>query len=144
MSVLSIGQVAKQTGVTVETVRFYEKRGLIEQAKRTASGYRQYVPGTVKRIRFIQHAKDAGFTLNDIAELLALRQAPGETCAPIRARAQAKIEAVDSKLRDLQRIRDALSKLVNKCDTNDALGDCPIIESLEEEEWASNESGTDL
>jgi MerR family copper efflux transcriptional regulator len=144
MSVLSIGQVAKQTGVTVETVRFYEKRGLIEQAKRTASGYRQYVPGTVKRIRFIQHAKDAGFTLNDIAELLALRQAPGETCAPIRARAQAKIEAVDSKLRDLQRIRDALSKLVNKCDTNDALGDCPIIESLEEEEWVSNESGTDL
>jgi Hg(II)-responsive transcriptional regulator len=144
MSVLSIGQVAKQTGVTVETVRFYEKRGLIEQARRTASGYRQYSPGTVKRVRFIQHAKDAGFTLNDIAELLALRQAPGETCAPIRERAREKIEAVDSRLRDLQRIRDALSKLVGKCDANDPMGDCPIMESLEEGDWLENESGTDL
>jgi len=144
MSVLSIGQLAKQTGVTVETVRFYEKRGLIERARRSPSGYRQYAPDTVKRVRFIQHAKDAGFTLNDIAELLALRQAPGETCAPVRARAREKIETVDSKIRDLQRIREALSKLVSKCDTNDVSGDCPIIESLEEEEWIRNESGTDL
>lgn len=144
MSVLSIGQVAKQTGVTVETVRFYEKRGLIEPPRRTASGYRQYAPDSLKRIRFIQHAKDSGFTLNDIAELLALRQAPGESCAPIRDRAREKIEAVDSKIRDLQHIRDALSKLVNKCDANDVLGDCPIIESLEEGDWLENESRTDL
>jgi DNA-binding transcriptional MerR regulator len=98
MTVLNIGEVAKRTGVTVETVRFYEKKGLIITPERSGSGYRQYPAETVKRVRFIQHAKEVGFTLKDIGELLALRREPGTSCADIKLRATEKIEEVDQKI----------------------------------------------
>jgi len=96
---MSIGQVAKQTGVTVETVRFYEKQGLIEQPQRSESGYRQYPIETTKRVHFIQHAKEVGFTLKEVGELLTLRREPGTSCSDIKIRATQKIEAVDQKIR---------------------------------------------
>ena len=102
MSLLNIGQVAHQTGVTVETVRFYEKKGLIETPLRSESGYRQYPQETTKRVRFIQHAKEVGFTLKEIDELLTMRRAPGTSCTDIKLRATQKIEAIDQKIRDLQ------------------------------------------
>lgn len=134
MTLLNIGQVAKQTGVTVETVRFYEKQGLIEAPQRSDSGYRQYPRETVKRVRFIQHAKEVGFTLKDISELLTLRQEPGTSCADIKIRAARKIEDIDKKIRELQRIREALGRMVMKCRGRGALSECPILEELESDE----------
>jgi len=134
MSFLSIGKVASATGVSVETVRFYESEGLIEAPQRTKAGYRQFSQDTVRRVRFIQRAKHAGFTLKEIAELLALRREPGTTCGDIKLRATRKIEAVDEKIRDLQRIRDALGRMVRQCSGRGALSACPILEQLDLEE----------
>lgn len=131
MTLLNIGQVAKQTGVTVETLRFYEKQGLVETPQRSDAGYRLYPPETVKRIRFIQHAKDVGFTLKDIGELLALRREPGTSCTDIKLRTTQKIEEVDKKIEDLQRIRDALARMILKCSGRGALSECPILAELE-------------
>lgn len=134
MTLLNIGQVAKRTGVTVETVRFYEKQGLIAAPQRSDAGYRQYTAETVKRVRFIQRAKEVGFTLKDIGELLALRQTPSTSCADIKLRATQKIEEVDQKIRDLNRIRDALGRMIIKCSGSGALSQCPILEELELDE----------
>lgn len=134
MTVLNIGEVAKRTGVTVETVRFYEKQGLIVTPQRSRSGYRQYPAETVKRVRFIQRAKEVGFTLKDVGELLALRREPGTSCAEIKLRATQKIEEVDQKIQDLNRIRDALGRLIMKCSGRGALRECPILEELELDE----------
>jgi MerR family mercuric resistance operon transcriptional regulator len=131
MTLLNIGQVAKRTGVTVETVRFYEKQDLIAAPQRSDAGYRQYPPETVKRVQFIQHAKEVGFTLKDIGELLALRQKPGTSCADIKLCATQKIEEVDQKIHDLQRIRDALGRMIMKCSGRGDLSECPILEELE-------------
>lgn len=131
MEVFSIGEVAKQTGVTVEAVRFYEKQGLITEPQRSSAGYRQYPSETVKRVRFIQRAKEVGFTLKDIAELLSLRQEPGTSCADIKRRATQKIAEVEQKMRDLERIRDALVRMARKCRGRGPLSSCPILEELE-------------
>ena len=131
---LTIGQVAKQTGLTVETVRFYEKKGLILTPERSESGYRQYSSDTLKRLRFILRAKEVGFTLNDIAELLDLRRKPGTTCTDIKLRALAKMEDIDQKMKDLKNIHDSLSQLVLRCSGRGKLSDCPILESLDFED----------
>lgn len=134
MLLLNIGQVASATGVTVETVRFYEKQGLIDAPQRSQAGYRQYPPDTIKRVRFIQRAKEVGFTLKEIGELLALRQEPGTSCGDIKLRATQKIEVVDQKIHELTRIRGALARLVTKCSGRGALHACPILEELEMED----------
>jgi len=134
MTMLTIGRVAEHTGITVETLRFYEKQGLIDTPQRSASGYRQYPAETLKRLRFIQRAKQVGFTLKDIAELLDLRREPGTSCTDIKIRATQKIEEVDRRIRDLTQIRDALGRMVIKCRDSGSLNDCPILEELEMEE----------
>jgi len=134
VTLLSIGQVAKRTGVTVETVRFYEKQSLIGVPQRSDTGYRQYPEETVKRVRFIQNAKEVGFTLKDIAELLALRQEPGTSCSDIKLHATQKIEEVDRKIQDLNRIRNALARMIVTCSGNGAASQCPILEALELDE----------
>jgi MerR family mercuric resistance operon transcriptional regulator len=134
MTLLNIGQVAKQTGVTVETVRFYEKQGLIAAPRRTDAGYRQYPLETVKRVQFVQRAKEVGFTLKDIGELLALRQTPGTSCADIKLHATQKIKEVDQKIHDLQHIRDVLGRMILKCSGSGDLSECPILEELELDE----------
>lgn len=134
MDNLSIGQLARAAGVTVETLRFYEKQGLLATPQRTDSGYRQYPPDSIKRVRFIQHAKQVGFTLNDIGELLALRQGKNTSCADIKARATHKIDQVERKIKELERISDALSRMTQKCSGSGSLSDCPILEELELDE----------
>lgn len=131
MTQLSIGQLAKATGVTVEALRFYEKQGLVNTLARTDAGYRQYSPETVRRVKFIQHAKEAGFTLNDIAQLLALRQEPGTSCADIKLKATEKIIDIESKIKELQKIREALQRMVLKCVSKSNLSECPILEELD-------------
>lgn len=130
-TLLSIGQVAKRTQVTVETVRFYEKRGLIVAPQRSNAGYRQYPEETVKRVRFIQNAKEVGFTLKDIAELLALRQEPGTSCIDIKLHATKRIQEVDRKIHELSRIRNALERMILTCSGNGAASQCPILEQLD-------------
>jgi len=134
MTFLSIGQIAERTGLTVETVRFYEKKTLINEPQRSPAGYRQYPPETVRRVQFIQNAKNVGFTLKDIGELLALARNPGTSCGDIKQRATQKIEEVDHKIRELQRIHDALGRMITKCDGRDDLSECPILEELELDE----------
>lgn len=134
MALLKIGQVARRTGLTVETVRFYEKQRLIEAPERSASGYRQYPVEAVKRLKFIQRAKDAGFTLSDIGDLLALRQRPDASCADVKLSASRKLEEVERKIGDLQCIRDALGKLILRCNGRGDLSECPILEALEWDE----------
>ena len=131
MELLNIGQVAKQTGVTVETIRFYEKQNLITTPQRTESGYRQYPLDTIKRVRFIQHAKDVGFTLKEVTELLALRRKPNASCTEIKLRTLQQIEEVDQKISDLKKVREALGRMVMKCSGHGALSECPILEELE-------------
>ncbi|WP_095961547.1 MULTISPECIES: MerR family transcriptional regulator [Myxococcaceae] len=130
---LSIGQVARGAGVGVETVRFYEKEGLVPRPARNASGYRQYPADTVRRIRFVQAAKVLGFTLKEILELLSLRVTRGKTCADVKARAVEKLSDVDAKLSELQRVRDALAKLAASCTGTGPTSACPFLDALDSE-----------
>lgn len=129
MSTQSIGQVAKQAGIGVETVRFYERQGLIEDPPRTPSGYRQYPPDTVERLRFIRRAKELGFSLNEISELLSLG---GDACAEVRALAAAKVSDIERRIADLQAMVTVLRRLVASCDAGIDEDACPILESLRE------------
>lgn len=131
MTGITIGQLARHADVGIETVRFYERRGLIEDPPRRRSGYRQYPPDTVDRLRFIRRAKELGFSLNEIGELLRLRSHPAENREEVRAKAQAKIDDIDRRLADLTRIRETLSDLAEACDRGDETEDCPILIALE-------------
>ncbi|MCZ6807978.1 MAG: MerR family DNA-binding protein [Deltaproteobacteria bacterium] len=130
---LTIGQVAKQAGVGVETIRFYERRGLIAEPKRRASGYRQYALDAVRRIRFIRRAKELGFTLEEISDLLSLRVDPNSTSSDVRKRARDKITDIEDKIARLERMRAALKRVASKCKGRGPTSECPILEELERE-----------
>jgi Hg(II)-responsive transcriptional regulator len=115
MKLLTIGQVARRARVGIETVRFYEREGLLNEPARRASGYRQYTEDVVARLRFIKRAKALGFTLKEIGELLALRLDPETSCAEIKDRAKAKIDDIQAKIRDLQQMGEALVTLTASC-----------------------------
>jgi MerR family copper efflux transcriptional regulator len=131
---LTIGQAAALAGVGVETVRFYERKGLIEPPARTPAGYRAFPRDVVRRIRFIKRAQELGFSLAEIRELLTLRVAADTTCADIRARAVDKIDQIDRKLADLQRVRRALTHLAETCAGSGPVSACPILDALEDED----------
>src|SRR5947208_5062987 len=103
MKPLTIGQLAPQGGVGIETVRFYERQGLLEEPARKESGYRQYTEDVVARLRFIRRAKELGFSLKEIAELIALRLDASTTCADVRERAQTKLADIEARIHDLKR-----------------------------------------
>src|SRR5215469_14163370 len=105
MNLLTIGQLARRAGVGIETVRFYERQGLLAEPARRASGYRQYTEDVVTRLRFIRRAKELGFSLREIAELIALRLDPTKTCGDVRRRAKAKVADIEAKIRDLERMK---------------------------------------
>ncbi len=134
MGLLTIGQVAKQTGVKVETIRFYEREGLIGTPLRSDAGYRQYQDDVVRRIRFIKRAKDLGFTLKEVAELLSLQAAPDVSCADIKARAQGKITDIEERIRILGRMKRALERLAAECSGNGPVTECPILGALDPDE----------
>src|SRR4051812_11466434 len=115
MSGLTIGEVAEQGGVHIETLRYYERRGLLEKPPRSASNYRQYPETAVRRVRFVKRAQELGFSLNDIKELLSLQAAPEAGCAEIRAHAEAKMKAIEDKISSLTAMKKALSRLVTEC-----------------------------
>ncbi len=129
---MKIGEVAKQTGIGVETVRFYERQGLITQPLKPAhGGFRRYPPETVERIRFIRQAQGLGFSLLEIGELLTLRTDSTADCADVRGRAIAKRREVDNKIAHLKTMRVALQTLIDACPGKGAVRFCSIIEALE-------------
>ncbi len=131
MDGLTIGRVAKRAGVGVETIRFYERKGLLEDPPRRESGYRQYPEEAVARIRFIRRAKDLGFSLREVEELLNLRVDEASSASEVRSRAEAKITEIAIKIADLERITQALTELTACCSGRGPIGECPILEALE-------------
>jgi len=131
--VLSIGEVAREAGVNVQTLRYYERRGLVEAPGRTDSGRRQYPADTVRLIRFIKRAQGLGFTLKEVEGLIALRQTRGRDRANVRRLATAKLAEVDEKIARLRAIRKAVAALVETCACTGQALECPIIESLDDE-----------
>ena len=131
MKLLTIGQLAKRADVGVETVRFYERKGLLEEPDRRASGYRQYDEDVVRRLEFIRRAKELGFTLKEIKELLSLKIDPSTTCADVKGRAETKIKDIESKIRTLQRMKRALVKVTKSCSGSGPTSECPILEAIE-------------
>lgn len=132
MEYLTTGQVAKQAQVNIETIRYYERRGLIPDPPRRESGYRQYSWDIVDRIRFIKRAQELGFSLKEIAELLSLRFDPGTPAILVRRKAEAKVKDIDEKIASLQNMKHALLKLIGQCDGHGTVNECPIIEALEQ------------
>ncbi|MGH9351285.1 MAG: MerR family transcriptional regulator [Terriglobia bacterium] len=132
MDSLTIGKVAARAGVGVETLRFYEREGLIDEPPRRDSGYREYPADAVDRVRFIKRAKELGFSLKEIRELMALRIAPGATCSQVKKRAKVKVEDIEEKIRSLQRMRQALQKLMAACGNKGRMSECPILDALED------------
>lgn len=131
---LTRGQLARRTGVGIETVRFYERKGLLEDPPRTRAGYRMYDEDAVRRLRFIRRAKELGFTLGDIRELISLRLDPDAECADVQPRAEEKLGEITEKIRDLKRMAAGLEELVAACEQNERSLECPLLEALEEEE----------
>mgnify|MGYP002625069696 CR=1 FL=1 len=132
MSQFTIGRAAEAAGVNVETVRFYERKGLIEQPpKPLAGGFREYDAATVARIRFVRQAQEIGFSLGAIADLLELRADPAADCAEVRARALEKRDGVQAKLEQLIRIRQALDTLIANCPGGGAIEACTILDAIE-------------
>lgn len=129
MKNLTTGQLAKATGVHVETIRYYERRGLIPIPSRRASGYRVFTQDYVGRIRFIKRAQALGFTLKEISELLALSDG-NPVCEDIRKFTEEKIKDIETRIHDLTRIKEVLQDLVNQCMGKKKFSGCPIIKSL--------------
>lgn len=127
---MKIGELAERAHVGIQTVRYYERRGLLPEPERTEAGYREYCDADALRLRFILRAKDLGFTLTEIAELLALRVNPGTTAADVRERANAKIASTRAKIRDLSAIEAALERLVNSCDAHDSPHECALLHAI--------------
>ena len=131
MDGLTIGRVARGAGLAIDTVRYYEREGLLAKPSRTASGYRNYTPDAVARLRFIRQAKELGFSLREIKELLSLRVEAGRSCADVRARAERKIAGVEQRIATLKRMKQALAKLASSCSGRGPTSACPILEALE-------------
>ena len=134
MSGLTIGTLAKHTGFGIETIRYYERRGLIEDPARRPSGYRDYPPSVVKRLLFIQRAKELGFSLSEIGDLLSLRVDEDRTCRDVLDVANAKLNEIGEKMVELERMRNALQSLASDCTGEGPTGDCPFLEALESED----------
>ena len=130
METLTIGQVAKNAKVNIETIRYYERRGLIPEPPRQESGYRQYTSDFVVRIQFIKRAQALGFSLDEISQPLDLCVDSGTNCKEVRQVAETKIAEIDSKIQLLQQVKQALSELVAVCNELGVTSECPILETL--------------
>lgn len=132
MAKLTIGRLAKAAGVGIPTVRYYERRALLEQPERTAAGYRTYPPDAVRLIRFIKRAQDLGFTLAEVEDLITLRGGNGRRRTEVRQLAEARMQDIDEKVGQLQAMRRALSILVDSCACGRGQPACPILEAFDD------------
>ena len=124
---MKIGEAAALAGVPVATVRYYERRGLIADAKRTPSGYRQYDADVARRLRFIKHAQELGFSLDEVQQMLALQTDDPASCARVQSAAREKIRTVRERLAELERLERTLQDLVGACERHEATAPCPIL-----------------
>ena len=131
---MKIGALAQQTDVGIDTIRYYEREGVIPLPQRRESGYRDYGDGDVVRLRFVRRAKQLGFTLPEIRELLDLTASAADDMAGLNLRAKTKLDAVNGRIDELVRVRDALQHLVTACPGHGALDTCPIMAALSEDE----------
>lgn len=128
---MTIGQLARRTELNVESVRYYERRGLIPEPRRSESGYRLYSQEAIARINFIKRAKTLGFSLSEISELLSLRVDPESTCRMVRTRAREKTADIESRIETLQDMKRALVKLTASCRGSGPTSECPILDFLQ-------------
>lgn len=131
MEILSTGELARGAGVNVQTVRYYERRGLLPEPPRSASGYRQYRPTHLHRLLFIKRAQELGFKLSEVEDLLSLRVRPDGSCGEARERALDAVARIDEQVAQLTRMRGALSSLIGACERQEPTGECPLLEALE-------------
>ncbi|RYZ57875.1 MAG: heavy metal-responsive transcriptional regulator [Proteobacteria bacterium] len=135
MKPLTIGDLARFSGLTVEAIRYYEAQKLLEKPSRSVSGYRQYSANVLRRLNFICKAKDLGFSLLEIRELLQLRTKTIESCAQVKDKADIKIRLIQAKMRELERLETALLSLSASCSKNTPqTGKCPILDLLDADE----------
>jgi MerR family mercuric resistance operon transcriptional regulator len=143
MGALTIGKLAKEAEVNVETVRYYERRGLIEQPKERRGAFRVYPADAVAHIRSIKRAQSLGFSLKEIKELFDLRLDENARCGDVMTQTERKLEEIDAKIRMLQRVERELRKLIAACEEEQLLCDCPIIEALDDGWDGSSETALD-
>ena len=129
---LTISRLARLGGVNLETIRYYEREGLIPKPPRTRAGYRLFTKDAARRLRFIKRAQELGFSLAEIRELLSLR--PSTDRQKVRARAKTKGADIDQRIHALQSLKKVLGSLIDRCEGCGPMGDCPILESLDHEE----------
>ena len=134
MSTFTIGEVARRARVGIDTVRYYERSRLLPPPPRRASGYREYEAADVRRLNFIRRAKDVGFTLEEIRELLALSGDRERGVRGIKTRAETRLAGIEARIRELQRVRRGLKALVAACPGHGKLENCPILAALGGEE----------
>lgn len=127
MAAMRIGEIAKRSGIGIETIRYYEREELLEEPQRRPSGYRQYDESTLTRLEYIRRAKELGFTLSEIRELLKLSFASQTCCDHVRQRAATKLNDIEDKIRSLQKMRRSLTAILERCKANGSTKDCPLI-----------------
>ena len=125
---LTIGRVAKAAGVNVETIRYYHRRGLVEEPDKPLGGHRRYSPSAVSRVRFIKRAQQLGFTLEEVTQLLQLED--GRSCRDTRLLAEQKLALIEERIADLSRMRRMLRTLITECAAGSSAHSCPIIATL--------------
>ena len=134
---LTIGRVARAAGVAIDTIRYYEREGLLPEPERRLSGYRDYAPDAITRLRFIRRAKELGFTLGEIRELLALLALSADRergVRGVRQRAETRLAEIERRIRELKRVQRGLKNLIDACPGNGAPERCPILTALSHEE----------
>ncbi len=131
MNGLTVSSVAKQAKVNIETLRYYERRKVLPKPSRTESNYRLYSEDTVQKLRLIKRAQDLGFSLEEIKVLLSLKASPRDRCDRVYRQAKDKVNDIDGKIKTLQRMRKALSKLMSECTSRETVTECPILDALD-------------
>jgi MerR family transcriptional regulator, copper efflux regulator len=134
MSTMTIGRLSERTGVSIDTVRFYERKGLLPPPARRASGYREYHESDIDRLRFIRRSKELGFTLAEIGELLSLSGNRRGDMRGVRRKAEQRLQQVERKIEELQRVKGGLQKLIASCPGRGELRSCPIVAALSEDQ----------
>lgn len=130
---MHIGALARASGTPIDTIRYYERLGLVPEPERTESGYRRYRDADIQRLNFIRRAKTLGFSLGEIGELLALSTAREDDMAPLRERTAATLATVEQRIAELDRMRAGLMTLLDRCPGHGALTHCPILSALQDE-----------
>jgi MerR family copper efflux transcriptional regulator len=132
MTDLTIGKVARRAGVKIDTLRYYEREGVLPPPERTGANYRVYTEDTVLRVRFVKRAQELGFSLAEIKDLLELRVSDTASCADVRDQALAKVADLEGKIRSLEAMRRVLTKLADECSGQGPLSACPVLDALNE------------